>query len=163
MFGREKRPIELVSNRQPHKLAIVELVRGTKPGDIISDADIDRATNSRIQVWSSAMQAARAVLATEHGIVLKRETKLGYRHLKPEEKPGASDREMGRARNRVKAAKRISDSMTDEQFQSMQPSDQSRHVQTHARVRLAFDMLSPKRRADRAIASNTKERPMLPK
>jgi hypothetical protein len=162
-FKSGRRPIEIVSNRQPHKLAIIALVVTTKPGDIIHDPEIDRATNSTLQVWSSAMQSARRVLAVEHGIELKRETKLGYRHLKPEEKPGAADRQMNRARNRVKTAKRIVDSMTQGQFDELTPANQSVHVQTRARVLLTHDMMSPKRQREIAVAANSKERPMLPK
>ena len=158
-----RRPIEIVSNRQPHKLAIIALVLDHKPGDIISDGEIDQATDSQIAVWNSAMQAARRVLADEHGVILKREAKLGYRYLKAEEKSGASDREMKRARNRVKSAKRITDSMSNDEFKQMPAGDQTVYVQTRARVELAHDMFSTRRRPERAITQNSKERPILPK
>lgn len=163
MFG--KRPIETVSNRQPNKLAIIELVVASKPGELIADADIDRVTGAKLAVWNNAMQAARRVLSIEHGIELKRERELrGYRHLKANEKPGAADSRMRRARNQVKVANRIVDSVTDEQFAALSAPEQVVHVQTRARTALALDMLSAKKQ--KAIArtvTNGKERATLPK
>ena len=137
---------EVVSNRQPNKLAIIDLVLDREPGDLILDKEITEATKSQMIHWMSAMQAARSVLSKEHSIELMREKKVGYRVLMGAEKSGAADRRMKRARNQVKTAHRIVSSVTSEEFDAMGKVDQVTLLQTRAHVSMAFDLLSMKKK-----------------
>lgn len=158
------KPVQLVPNRYPHKLAIVNLVKDSRPGDTFTVAQIDAACGATRDVWKHALSGAKKDLRRSHGIVLEydRVTKL-YRHVKAKEKSGLADRRAGRARRQVREGLEIVSSVSDEAFTELSPGEQTVQIQTKARLGLFHDMMSTPGKVDRAIAANSRERPRLPK
>jgi hypothetical protein len=154
----------VVSNRYPHKLAIVTLVIGTKPGDTITRDQLDAATKAPRVVWQHALSGAKKELRRQHGIVFERDPQTGeYRHTRAADRPELADRRAARARRAVMEGREIMHSISDVDFGALSPGEQSAVVQTRAKLDLFADLMTPAAVRSRAVVSNGKEKPMLPK